>query len=59
MSQDIRRMTREDLDRLNVEAKAWREQRKLNPENKPHDPPENELPPPPGQLDLFAIDSAP
>jgi hypothetical protein len=25
MSTDIRRMSREDLDRLNAEAKAWRE----------------------------------
>ena len=28
MSVDIRRMTREDLDRLNAEGNAWREQQR-------------------------------
>jgi hypothetical protein len=31
MVTDIRRMSREDLDRLNAESKAWRERNKTRP----------------------------
>jgi hypothetical protein len=31
MSTDIRRMSREDLDRMNAEGKAWRERKAVRP----------------------------
>ena len=38
MATDIRRMSREDLDRLNAESKAWRERNKPAQDQTPEQP---------------------
>ena len=38
MATDIRRMSREDLDRLNAEGKAWRERNKPAQDQTPEQP---------------------
>jgi hypothetical protein len=48
MSTDIRRMSKEDLDRLNEEGRRWRERG-----TKPAQEPLPEPVAPPAQLDLF------
>jgi hypothetical protein len=35
MATDIRRMSREDLDRLNAEARAWRDRNKPGQDQEP------------------------
>ena len=40
MATDIRRMSREDLDRLNAEGKAWRERNKPAQDQTPDQTPE-------------------
>jgi hypothetical protein len=55
MSVDIRRMSREDLDRMNAEGKAWRERKAVQPV--PEQDPKPTLTPPTSfvgeQLPLF------
>lgn len=57
MSFDIRRCSREDLDRINAEAKAWRE-RGNKPDQEPLPEPAGVQPPAdiPVQLDLFGTE---
>jgi hypothetical protein len=52
MAIDIRRCSKEDLDRLNAEARAWRNQKKpaQNQNPLPVEPETHEIPT--GQLDL-------